>query len=89
MNRLSINCGEEGGLTRKRLVFHGSGYLGKRLEQRFPVPDFVKEGREGSRQVVMESYGCQAKMFRYPWYQFHSLQEMEEASRALTNKVRE
>lgn len=81
--------GEEGGLTRKRLVFHGSGYLGKRLEQRFPVPDFVKEGREGSKQAVMETYGCQAEMFRCSWCRFHSLQEMEEASRALKNKLRE
>lgn len=39
-------------------MLHGSGYLGKRLRQRFPVPDFVKEGRGGPRQVVMESYGC-------------------------------
>lgn len=74
--------GEEGGLTRKQLVLHGSGDLGKRLEQRFPVPDFVKEGREGSRQVVME-----AKMFGCSWCRFHSLQEMEEGIRAPQNKI--
>lgn len=68
-------------------MLHGSGDLGKRLEQRFPVPDFVKEGGEGSRQVVIESYGCQTKMFGCSWFWFHSLQEMEEGSRALQNKV--
>lgn len=35
----------------------------------------------------MESYGCQAKMFGYSRCRFHGLQEMEEASRVLKNKV--
>lgn len=70
-------------------MLHGSGYLGKRLERRFPVPDFAKEGREGSKQVVMESCECQAKMSGCSWCRFHRLQEMEEAGRALKNKVGE
>lgn len=92
MNRLSINCGGggvDGGRTRKGLVLHGSGYLGKRLEQKFPVPDFGKEGREGPQQVVVESSECQAKMVGCSWCRFHRLQEMEEAGRALKNKVGE
>lgn len=44
----------EGKLTRKRLVLHRSGYLGKRFEQRFPVPGLgVRGSRKGFQQVVM------------------------------------
>lgn len=74
--------GEEGELTRKRLALYRSGYLGKRFEQRFPVPDLVGRGsRKGFQQGVMGGYGCQARVFR-----FHSSAPF---TRAEWNELRE
>lgn len=67
MNRLSVNCGEEGRLTRKRLVSVAPvrGF-GQKVGVEISVPGIVvRERREGVRKAVLETDECQAGMFRF------------------------
>lgn len=58
MNGLSINCRGGRRAHKERISVAWIKVFGQKVEAEIPVLDFVEEGRGGSRQVVMESYGC-------------------------------